>query len=614
MAQLTQPMFSINGKPIAQFTTFSLNQSIFEHHRFTLTCPAQTIDGKAGIFNNSKNMIGASFGARITGTGTKGDLLFNGIVTGVETARFTGHHGDVVITGYSPTIILDSGPHCKSWEKKAVKNIAQEVLKFFPQNLLEPKIQVMYGETLAYMVQYKETAWQFLKRLSGTFGEWIYWNGRNLVIGQPSGGPTASLVYGSHLSSFNISLQARPTQMQMMGWDYMNSQVYTSAPHGIEQKAGLNPWGEQVYKSGQAVYGTQPKLWNNQFLTNKKQQDELLNIRSAMESSRIVRFNGQSGHPGVAIGGTLEVKGNNVFSSQSEGYGDYLVTAVNHHVDAQGNYKNDFSAVPASIKVPPVEVHQDPVCETQSAIVTDNNDYNGLGRIRVKFHWMNGSERTPWIRVTTPHAGGGKGMFLLPEVGEEVIVGFEGDSATKPYVIGAVYHGKANNSFGNAGNDVKALQSRSGNKLVLNDNEGSVHLTDKGGADMKFDGAGNAVTNTNSDYTVNAGANHTSKVGTNQTNKVGSVQTNNVGEKHTTDVGNGSSVLTMDNAGNVTINGKTSVKIAVGSHQLVIDNSGKVTLNGANLHATMTGQLNMSAPNNHIKGITKLDGGDVFVN
>ena len=174
-----------------------------------------------------------------------------------------------------------------------------------------------------------------------------------------------------------------------------------------------------------------------------------------------------------------------------ESFGDYIIIAVNHFCDGQGNYNNDFVAVPASIKVPPVNGITEPNSETQSAMVTDNHDPKGLGRIRVKFHWMNGAEKTPWIRVTSPHGGGGKGMFFIPEVGEEVIVGFEGDSAIKPYVIGTVYHGKANNTYSNAGNDVKALQTRSGNKIVMNDNNKSMYLSDGAGNDVMIDGAGN---------------------------------------------------------------------------------------------------------------------------
>ena len=158
MAQLTEPMFSINGTPVQQFTTFSLHQSIFDHHRFTLVCPAQAIDGQSGMFTRSQDMIGGTFGARISGVGVQGHVLFNGIITSVQTARFTGHHGDVIITGYSPTIVLDSGPHAKSWEKKTLKSIAVDVLKFFPQNLLEPRVQPLYSERIGSCEQYKETA------------------------------------------------------------------------------------------------------------------------------------------------------------------------------------------------------------------------------------------------------------------------------------------------------------------------------------------------------------------------------------------------------------------------------------------------------------------------
>jgi uncharacterized protein involved in type VI secretion and phage assembly len=145
-----------------------------------------------------------------------------------------------------------------------------------------------------------------------------------------------------------------------------------------------------------------------------------------------------------------------------------------------------------------------PPCEAQSAVVTDNHDPKGMGRVRVKFYWMNGSEKTPWIRVTSPHGGGGKGMFFIPEVGEEIIAGFEGDSAVKPYVIGTVYHGAASNSFGNGGNDVKALQTRSGNKVIMNDAAGSVFVEDKDGNSMMMDGAGNITFKSNKTVVINA--------------------------------------------------------------------------------------------------------------
>jgi uncharacterized protein involved in type VI secretion and phage assembly len=505
MAQLISSNITIAGTPIKQITSFQLTQNIFDHHYFRLVCPAESLEGMdGGMLQSSRNLIGgvlqASFSTPTTGNG----LQFKGIVMQVEADRFSGHTGNIIISGCSPTIILDNGPHCKSWEKKAIKNIAQDVLKHFPQDLLQAQIAPLYPETLAYTVQYKQTAWQFLNFLCSSYGEWLYYDGNQLQIGAPKASDATALTFGSNISRFSMALQVQPANSQMMAYDYLNHEVYNSTPQSIESKAGLNDLGRYVFQAGNNVYAAQPKIWNNQFVSNKKQLDDAVNIRTAMQSSNTVRFSGSSAHPGVKIGGNINVQGRNLYNLAGENYGDYTVLSISHYFDGQGNYNNDFTAVPSTIKLPPVKAAAMPHSETQSAMVTDNHDPKGLGRVRVKFHWMNGAEKTPWIRVTSPHGGGGKGMFFIPEVGEEVIVGFEGDSPIKPYIIGTVYHGKASNTFSNGGNDVKALQTRSGNKVIMNDADGSVFVEDKDGNSMLIDGAGNITVKSNNTVTIDA--------------------------------------------------------------------------------------------------------------
>jgi len=505
MAQLISSNITIAGSPIKQITSFQLTQNIFDHHYFRLVCPAESLDGTdGGILHSSRNLIGGILQASVKATGTDGALQFRGIVMQVEADRFSGHTGNIIISGCSPTIVLDNGPHCKSWEKKAIKNIVQDVLKHFPQNLLQPQVAPLYPETLAYTVQYKQTAWQFLSYLCSQYGEWLYYDGNQLNVGALKSSDTAALTFGSNISRFSMALQVQPANSQMMAYDYLNHEVYNSTPQSIESKAGLNDLGKHVLQASNNVYAAQPKVWNNQFVANKKQLDDAINIRAAMQSSNTVRFSGSSGHPGVKLGGTINVQGRNMYSMSGENYGEYTIMSVSHYFDGSGNYNNDFTAVPSGIKVPPVKAGNVPYSETQSGMVTDNHDPKGLGRVRVKFHWMNGTEKTPWIRVTSPHGGGGKGMFFMPEVGEEVIIGFEGDSPIKPYVIGTVYHGKASNTYGNGGNDVKALQTRSGNKVIMNDADGSVFVEDKGGNSILIDGAGNITVKSNNTVTINA--------------------------------------------------------------------------------------------------------------
>jgi Rhs element Vgr protein len=491
MAQYVDISIDVDGKNIKQFSSLSLTQGIFEHHLFKLVCPTEAIDGTSGtIFNSSKDMIGGTITIRVKAIGTQGSFQFSGVVTQIDSSRHSGHAGDIVISGYSPTILMDNGPHCKTWEKKAIKNIAQDVVQHFPQNLLQPKISPSYGETLSYTVQYKETAWKFLCRICNTYGEWLMYDGQNLVLGAPQGSKV-KLVYGSTLSSFDMAMLVRPTDFDIMAYDYINTQVYDGQPSGISGKAGLSDLGKHTFQKSEQFYGTQPKYWNNNFLTNKKQLDDYVNAKAVMQSSHMIKFQGNSGHPGIQVGCTVSIQGKNVFDQSDEAFGDYTVISVSHHCDGQGNYSNSFVSIPASLKMPPASNVTEPRCETQSALVTDNNDSKGLGRVRVQFHWMENDEKSPWLRIASPHGGDGKGMFFIPEVGEEVIVGFEGDSPIKPYVIGTVYNSQAKTKFSNSGNDVKALQTRSGNLLVMNDNEGSVHIADAKGNDIKIDGSGN---------------------------------------------------------------------------------------------------------------------------
>ncbi|WP_435528304.1 phage baseplate assembly protein V, partial [Flavobacterium columnare] len=55
-----------------------------------------------------------------------------------------------------------------------------------------------------------------------------------------------------------------------------------------------------------------------------------------------------------------------------------------------------------------------------------------LGRVNLGNVW----KTTSYLCVTNSHAGSGKGFHFIPEIGEEVLVGFESGNAEKPFVLG----------------------------------------------------------------------------------------------------------------------------------------------------------------------------------
>ena len=105
-------------------------------------------------------------------------------------------------------------------------------------------------------------------------------------------------------------------------------------------------------------------------------------------------------------------------------------------------------------------------------IVTNNNDPDGMGRVRVTFPWQGDCDESYWARVATLMAGNDMGTFFLPEVDDEVLVAFDHGDINHPYVIGALWNGvdtpPETNSDGK--NNVRKIKSRSGHEIILDDN------------------------------------------------------------------------------------------------------------------------------------------------
>jgi uncharacterized protein involved in type VI secretion and phage assembly len=109
------------------------------------------------------------------------------------------------------------------------------------------------------------------------------------------------------------------------------------------------------------------------------------------------------------------------------------------------------------------------------AIVKENKDDSGLGRVKVSFPWHSQPQQSYWARVATPMAGKKRGIYFIPEVNDEVLVAFERGDLRFPYVVGSLWNGPdqspENNADGN--NDVRVIHSRSDHKITINDNTGT---------------------------------------------------------------------------------------------------------------------------------------------
>jgi uncharacterized protein involved in type VI secretion and phage assembly len=114
-----------------------------------------------------------------------------------------------------------------------------------------------------------------------------------------------------------------------------------------------------------------------------------------------------------------------------------------------------------------------------TAKVTDNEDPEGLGRVKVTYPFRDSSDESYWARIATEMASKDYGTFFLPEVGDEVLVAFEDGDIRHPFVVGSLYNGKRKppQSNGNGNNDVREIKSRSGHVLDFDDTKNSEKIT-----------------------------------------------------------------------------------------------------------------------------------------
>jgi uncharacterized protein involved in type VI secretion and phage assembly len=105
-------------------------------------------------------------------------------------------------------------------------------------------------------------------------------------------------------------------------------------------------------------------------------------------------------------------------------------------------------------------------------VVTDNEDPDGLCRIRVRLELHRQDQQSFWARVATPMAGNAMGIYFLPEFGDEVLVGFIGQDPAHPVIIGAVWNGRKPPPETNDGNnDRRLIRTRAGHELRFDDGD-----------------------------------------------------------------------------------------------------------------------------------------------
>ena len=556
---------SVGKKSLSSFISLQIEQNIGTHHRFQMSVELETGSNRyVHNINSSKDWLGESIVVKAANT-----PIFVGVVTNVQLHREGSDFGCIIVSGYSATYRMETAHSCFSWNDTTIGDV---VKKLCEQAKVQLELNPEFKENKDYICQYEESDFDFIRRLAHQYQEWMYYDGTKLIFGKPKKlADPIRLEYGTTLSSLDIGLQTLARSEQVFSY-------HSGSDREMERMTPDQAIGHDKLSGGafRASLGLFSKPARQRALPRISDESELINYmgrKQAAETAETHYITAESQVPTLRVGSVVSLYSSfleRVGNISKESLGNFIIIEITHEVSQGSYYKNRFKAIPATIKALPSPKVRMPLAETQMATVLSNADPQGKGRVRVRMNWQTNGMQTGWVRVMTPDGGSSddvksnRGFVFIPEVGDQVLLGFRHGDPARPYVLGSLFNGTTGGG-GGQGNNCKSLTTRSGSSLKLDDSAGSVTLHDKGGVSMNFDGGGNSTLKAKATHSVSAGNNAS------------------------VNVGKGKCLLNMDSAGNITLDGNSTITLSVKSSKIIINES-SITLESPNIYVKGTTQ------------------------
>ncbi len=244
-----------------------LVQTIDGHH--TLLARVQQEKGRgAGDFDNPDNytaFLGKSVSLNIKPTGGMVDasreLEFIGTVTQINLDNSIDGLNTVLITGKSPTIALDGAKKNVFYFDQSASDIMGSVVRKY--SITVGNVESTKG-TPKFVVQYRETDYDFIMRLAGHNGKFAFYDGKEFRITKASGSSVEELLWRETLGSFSFGLGTQPPEYASQVYNYEQHKTFSQDSKSLSSQTSLSPMlktspdaSKNIYKD--SCYSTAPK-------------------------------------------------------------------------------------------------------------------------------------------------------------------------------------------------------------------------------------------------------------------------------------------------------------------------------------------------------------------
>lgn len=441
-----------------------VRQALYEHWWCDVAC-RQSEDQRFEI----EEWLGKEMEVIAADENGQAHRLFDGFVLDVELEYEIWGSYTARIKGVSHSYKMDLTPRHFYYSTSSMADIASicaDRAKLNSKCTAEPKSRPHF------YIQWGETDFQYLCRLADDHQAWLRptMDGIEILNGFLDG---PKLQWRDEYGLLNFKVRGQLGQPSMNGSHYQRSKMESKTYEEVKEEPNFynssGPLVEQVKSESKKVLppGYVP---DRNAAVEQFDYEKLLKKESARAIGSKVTAQGVSRNPGVKPGCDVYVAG--VLDAQ----GGYGVTRAIHRWNEKG-YLNEFWATLWREYTMPERPVSRPAPGVASGRVVDSADPLKEGRIAVKFYWQE-DMGTHFFRILTPHAGADRGMYFVPEVGDEVLVAFEEGDIGRPLVLGSLWNGvdkpPVQDFWGgeHPDNDCKRIVTKSGHRIQIVDKKG----------------------------------------------------------------------------------------------------------------------------------------------
>lgn len=342
------------------------------------------------------------------------------------------------------------------------------------------------------LIQYNTSDWDFMVSRAQANGKLCFVENGKITISKPNvtSASVETVTFGASLLDFDAEIDARNqfAKVSSYSWDYSNQELVEIEANdpGVSLNGNLTP-----SDLAETIELENLELRHGGTITEVELQDW---ADAKLLFQQLSKIRGR-----VKFQGIPAVKPNTIITLEGVGdrfNGKAYITGVFHEIsegnwtiDAQFGLNPEWFSETYDIHTPTGSGIIPAIKGLHTGIVTQlESDPNGEDRILVKIPIINNEEQGIWCRVASPDAGENRGIFFMPEIEDEVIIGFINEDPNNAIVLGMLHSsGKPAPITASDDNHQKGIVTRSEMKVLFDDEKKSIGIETPAGKKITLD-------------------------------------------------------------------------------------------------------------------------------